>query len=331
MATAAGVRIGIIADTSLQRHVLQRVLSAHGYEVVVNLDPLKVTRATLSSGAAALWLVDLAQHEDDVLIDQLLEWAGTPMLFGEGQAPERNSEQYGRWERRLLGKLSSLIAPPPCTDPPPHVDIPLPVPKGVAQARLGERAEQVWLLAASLGGPAAVKAFLDALPAPLPLGFIYAQHIDAHFEKTLPQAVGRHSQWQIIGAHQHGYVGCGQVVVVPVACELKFAEQGALELTEQPWPEPYSPSVDQMMRNLAAQFGSRCGVIVFSGMGEDGAQAAAYVRAQGAQVWTQEAASCACASMPEAIREAGYAQYTGNPQALAQQVLNHLAKQALVN
>ncbi len=67
----------------------------------------------------------------------------------------------------------------------------------------GEPARQVWLLAASLGGPAAVKEFLDALPGGLPIGFIYAQHIDAAFETALPQAVGRHSQWHVNPA-RHG-------------------------------------------------------------------------------------------------------------------------------
>lgn len=51
--------------------------------------------------------------------------------------------------------------------------------------RAGEPAHQVWLLAASLGGPEAVKAFMDALPGGLPVGFVYAQHIEASFESAL--------------------------------------------------------------------------------------------------------------------------------------------------
>ena len=43
-----------------------------------------------------------------------------------------------------------------------------------------------------------------------------------------------------------------------------------MQLADRGWPEPYSPSIDQMMLNLAQQFGANCGVIAFSGMGSDG-------------------------------------------------------------
>ncbi|NVJ11438.1 chemotaxis protein CheB, partial [Myxococcus sp. AM001] len=164
----------------------------------------------------------------------------------------------------------------------------------------------VWLLAASLGGPAAVKAFLDALPGGLPVGFVYAQHIDASFESALPQAVGRHSQWHVNPARHGDPVRCGEVVVVPISHELGFSDDGQMQISERGWPEPYSPSIDQMMLNLAQHFGALSGVIVFSGMGSDGSAAAAYVRRQGSVIWTQRADSCACPSMPDSLREAGY-------------------------
>jgi chemotaxis response regulator CheB len=54
-------------------------------------------------------------------------------------------------------------------------------------------AEHIWVLGASLGGSNAVKEFLDALPKGLPVGFVYAQYIDARYQKTLIQTLGRHS------------------------------------------------------------------------------------------------------------------------------------------
>ncbi|HSX70436.1 MAG TPA: chemotaxis protein CheB, partial [Pseudomonas sp.] len=191
----------------------------------------------------------------------------------------------------------------------------------------GEPAKQVWLLAASLGGPAAVKEFLDALPGGLPIGFIYAQHIDAAFETALPQAVGRHSQWHVNPARNGDAVRCGEVVVAPIANELGFAEDGVMQVADRGWPEPYSPSIDQMMLNLAQQFGAHCGVIAFSGMGSDGSAAAAYVRRQGGVIWTQKADSCASPSMPDSLREGGYSVLSGDPRELAAALVNHLAEQ----
>ncbi|GIZ10924.1 chemotaxis protein CheB [Pseudomonas sp. NCCP-436] len=336
MTEKSSARIAVIADTSLQRHVLQQALSGGGYQVVLNSDPARLETEALGVCEPDLWLVDLAQSEDSPLVDHLLEHASAPVLFGEGHAPERHSENYPRWERRLFGKLKRLVGDPAEAVGPSlqalldEAQRParLELPPALAETPLkaGEPAERVWLLAASLGGPAAVKEFLDALPGGLPIGFIYAQHIDASFESLLPQAVGRHSQWHVGPARQGEPVRCGEVVVVPIAHELAFSEDGSMRIAGHGWPEPYSPSIDQMMLNLAQQFGDRCGVIVFSGMGSDGSAAAAYVRRQDGVIWTQRSESCASPSMPESLREAGYASFTADPRELALALVNLLAE-----
>lgn len=337
MIEKTAARIAVIADTSLQRHVLQQALTGSGYQVVMNSDPARLDQATLSACETDLWLVDLAQSDDSPLIDNLMENAVVPVLFGEGHAPERHSENYPRWERRLFGKLKKLVGDPSQAvgqsleallaeaQRPTRLDLPA----ALADTPLvaGEPARQVWLLAASLGGPAAVKAFLDALPGGLPVGFVYAQHIDASFENMLPQAVGRHSQWHVNLARQGDALRCGEVVVVPISHELGFDDEGHMLIAERGWPEPYSPSIDQMMLNLAQHFGALSGVIAFSGMGSDGSAAAAYVIRQGGLIWTQRGDSCACPSMPDSLREAGYSSFSGDPRELAAALVNHLAEQ----
>ena len=195
MTEKTAARIAVIADTSLQRHVLQQALTGSGYQVVMNSDPARLDQDTLNACETDLWLVDLAQSEDSPLVDSLLESTSAPVLFGEGHAPERHSENYPRWERRLFGKLKKLVGDPsqavgPSLEAlmaeaqrPSRLDLPA----ALADTPLvaGEPARQVWLLAASMGGPAAVKAFLDALPGGLPIGFVYAQHIDRSEERRV--------------------------------------------------------------------------------------------------------------------------------------------------
>ena len=105
-------RIAVIADTSLQRHVLQQALVSNGYQVVLNTDPARLEPDALDTCETDLWLVDLAQMEDSPLVDELIERSAAPVLFGEGHAPERHSENYPRWERRLFGKLKTLGGDP---------------------------------------------------------------------------------------------------------------------------------------------------------------------------------------------------------------------------
>ncbi|MFG3452475.1 chemotaxis protein CheB [Stutzerimonas stutzeri] len=338
MSDVVAARIGVIADTSLQRHVLQQALSSNGYNVVLNSDPARLQEDDLIAVKADLWLVDLAQTEDSPLVNALLERDSCPVLFGEGHAPERQSEHYPRWERRLFGKLKRLVGDPSRAVGPRLEGLRedterlsrLELPRTLAGAAsiVGQPAPEVWLLAASLGGPEAVKGFLDALPSGLPVGFVYAQHIEANFESALSQVVGRHSEWNVVRSRENDRIRCGEVVVVPISQEMGFDKDGAMLLTGRSWPEPYSPSIDQMMLNLAQQYGGRCGVIAFSGMGSDGSAAAAYVLRQGGRVWTQRAESCVCSSMPDSLREGGYSSLSGDPRELAQALVNHFVQQA---
>ena len=79
MADRTAARIAVIADTSLQRHVLQQALSGSGYQVVLNSDPARLDEAALADCETDLWLVDLAQSEDSPLVDNLLEKASAPV------------------------------------------------------------------------------------------------------------------------------------------------------------------------------------------------------------------------------------------------------------
>src|SRR5690606_9053214 len=133
---------------------------------------------------------------------------------------------------------------------------PLSLPASLVAAD-AEPARAVWLLAASLGGPLAVKAILDALPAGLPVAFLYAWHIDVGCAATRRKSVGRHTAWRVRQAQPGRPLCNGEVRVVPVGGELGFAPDGRLQVLERRWPEPSSPSIDQVMLNLAGQFGAR--------------------------------------------------------------------------
>ncbi len=340
MIDLAAIRVAVVADTSLQRHILQQFLLKKGYQVVLNSNPQHLSLDSLQACQTDLWLYDaLFTEEDCIALEYFLSEPNAPVLFGEGSAPERSSEDYPRWERSLLKKImhltshleiahvandASLAA---ATNAILELKIELPQRFSEQQCVSDQPAQQVWLLAASTGGPQAVKAFLDVLPKGLPIGFIYAQHIDANFEANLPQAVGRHSEWPVRLLDAHPFVREGEVVIVPVRHELNFTDTGCMQQLQISWRGPYSPSVEQMMCNLAQHYEHNCGVIVFSGMGSDGSIAAAYVNQQGAPVWTQDAESCACSSMPDSVRNAGYSSLSATPTGLAHALVQYVLNQ----
>lgn len=325
--------IGIIADDPLQRHVLQHAISIYGYRVAANYDPGRLDPQLIEQAEAAqAWVVDLSDEErwSDAL-DQLLELTEAPILFGLGKAPGRNSIDYPRWERRLFTKLRELVGDP--IDLSEHGESlgqleaaeqqsrQVPLPSGMTPYSNQAPVERVVILGASLGGPAAVKAFLDCLPQGLPVAFVYAQHIDANFAGVLAKVLGRHSCFTLVEAAQGAPLRYGEVLIVPVERELVLDEQGRIQLKDTPWPGPYGPSIDQVMLNISSYYGARCHTILFSGMGNDGAIAAPVIQAYGSRIWVQESSSCANSSMPDSVAATGCTSFSGTPEELASKLV----------
>jgi len=340
-------RVAVLADDMLQRHLLQQALNSQGHEVVLNADPARMQQMVLQDCQPDVWLVNLngSQADSDELLDYLFSLPA-PVLIGEGRAPEHSSDDFTYWQRSLSDKITSVSSKSSAVvaDDSFHPEslpadcskirrLLLPEALETATAVDGQPrpARKIWLLAGSLGGPDAVKEFLDVLPAGLPIGFLYAQHIDPAFEHSLPRVVGRHSQWRVRNPDSSDQVYEGDVVVVPIERVLEFCTAGKIVLRERQWSGLYSPSIDQVMRNLAATYAQSCGVIIFSGMDEDGSQACEYVVQQGAPVWTQSEESCACPSMPESARKTGFSSYSSSPRGLAMALINHLLRAQKLN
>jgi chemosensory pili system protein ChpB (putative protein-glutamate methylesterase) len=329
-----------VSDVVLQRHRLQAATGKFGLDVSFSGDPGRLM-AYPAFPDAALWLVTLEDEADHpVLFEHLLENTEAPVLFGLDQAPKPGTTEYFRWERRLLDKLEKQLGHLEQLDTatdieelaestPDAVDAPT-LPHWITPAAPGSVAEEVWILGASLGGPAAVKTFLDHLPPRLPVGFIYAQHIDGNFTEVLTRVLGRHAHYSLKRAEEGYRVRNGDVVLIPVEREWSFDRQGQLTELSHPWPGPYGPSIDQVLLNVADYYGKHCHAILFSGMGNDGAIAAPMLKAYGSRIWVQESTSCGNSSMPDSVAATGCASFCGTPEQLARELVKVIENNCLL-
>ncbi|MDX1802602.1 MAG: chemotaxis protein CheB [Alcanivorax sp.] len=330
-------RVGVIADNTLQGHLLSTAVRTQGYPVVVSTDPDSLESRWLAEGALDLWVVDLSSEDRwQEFLDHLLENATAPILFSDGQAPARTDESYPRWERRLLTKLVGYIGKPAVeerletlpTRPAPRV---IPTPKEFTAIAASDRPQRVWVLGASLGGPAAVKLFLDCLPDNLPVAFILAQHIDGSFLEPLCGILGRDSPICCRVGYDGEVLRHGELVIAPVEYAVKFRHDGRIIGTGQPWEGPYAPSIDQVLQHAGEGFGKACGTILFSGMGNDGAIAAPRLAAMGCPVWAQTADTCAVSSQPDSVRDTGCVSFSGSPEQLALQLVDRVRREVAGN
>lgn len=330
--TAANV--GIIADNLLQQHLLKTALKHFGFKVILTTEPSRMNDNPSLTAEVDAWVVDIVDEEaEHCWLDDLFD-GDVPVLFGMGEAPQRNCESYPRWEKRLFAKMKELLADHSLVMAAPSnitelelvttENSPLALPNIFKNVELGRPAEHVWVLGASLGGPDAVKEFLDTLPEGLPVGFIYAQHIDARFQKALIQTLGRHAGITMVPYKEGCQINTGEVMLAPVEHEFSFDYEGRTVSKNTPWPGPYGPSVDQVMLNVAQHFGNRARYILFSGMGNDGAEAAIKICQRPAVIWAQNSESCANSSMPDSAVATGHISYIGSPRQLALQLVNYL-------
>ncbi len=185
---------------------------------------------------------------------------------------------------------------------------------------------RVWVLGASIGGPQAVKSFLNAIPVELPIAFVLAQHIGTGFATLLAQQLDSTAAFQVLPAQPGHILRHHQVVLAPVEENLVIGANGQVELI--PFPQDdriYRPSIDAIMTNVAQSFGCYAGAIIFSGMGNDGLRGAQSIVEHGGVVWAQEAESCLISSMPDHARKAGLVSFSGTPETLAKRLVEQLS------
>lgn len=320
-------RVGVISDALLQRHVLRDMMKNYGLDVTAQLGLDKIDYNLLASNNFDAWVIDVSEEDAWAnTLEKILDTVKAPLLFCDGQAPVRNSANYPQWERRIYSKLKNLLLLDSFAETSENLEaiidtdvkeIALPPEIKRLKIDVDKPIEHVYLLIASLGGPAAVKLFLDSLPEGLPVAFIYAQHIDKKCQHLLPQVLGRHSHYKLAMGEQNQVLRYGDVIITPVENEITLDIDGVVEVKDVGWEGPYSPSFDQIMSNVSVVYQNRVSAIIFSGMGNDGAIAGSHIVRRGGRVWAQTAQTCECSSMPDALRETGCVTFSGTPQQLA--------------
>jgi chemosensory pili system protein ChpB (putative protein-glutamate methylesterase) len=180
------------------------------------------------------------------------------------------------------------------------------------------RAERVWLLAASTGGPDAVERFLAAtIPAP-GVALLYVQHLTAaHFPQLVRRLATRADRWHVQVANTGNYLLEGTLSIVSPDHKLRIHRERGVRVLPSPWPGPYRPSADQVAESLALAYHESAGMMVFSGMGDDGALGSDHIREHGGEVWVQRPDQCVASAMPEAVLARGEVDYSGDVAALA--------------
>lgn len=326
------LRIGLLAHTQLQQRTLRVLVEQSGHQAVncpVIAELAEQPDLELVSRAREVdaWLVvidgdnaagDEADTQDSSPGEQqVLQWLesehwlderSAAVIFCDGPVPGAHDQRFEAWARRLREKLHHLTGA-----------------LNLANTEQGS-AKDVWVLAASTGGPAAVKQFLTALPEGLGVGFVYVQHIDTGFKDTLAQVMSRAGSYPARVVEHGSVIRPNEVAIVSPDYATELLANGSFVVNDRPWAAPYCPSADYIVANVAHCYGRCSGVIVFTGMGDDGAIGSRLMRQKGGQVWVQSPSTCTSDSMPNSTLAMGCVEFEGDPSQLAGQLVRELER-----
>lgn len=174
-------------------------------------------------------------------------------------------------------------------------------------------------VAASTGGPAAVYRFLQSLPPTLDIPILLVQHIAHGFTGGLTSWLAGATALPVsIAGHGERLAG-GHVYLAPDHRHLRVSGRRA-SLSADPPIEGFRPAANALFCSMADAYGPNCAGVVLSGMGHDGFDGAARLRAVGAVVLAQDAGTSVVYGMPGAVVNAGLANFVGPVEELAERI-----------
>jgi two-component system, chemotaxis family, protein-glutamate methylesterase/glutaminase len=174
-------------------------------------------------------------------------------------------------------------------------------PAGDQAANLAAAARcELCVIGASTGGPIALQQILERIPAGFPLPIVIVQHMPAGFTGPFAARLDRLSRLQVSEAAAGDQLRPGRVLVAPAGRHLRISASLAVELATKPADAKHIPSVDIAMKSAAqARPGAALGVLL-TGMGQDGAEGMAAIRASGGFTIGESEASCVVYGMSRA-------------------------------
>jgi len=174
-------------------------------------------------------------------------------------------------------------------------------------ARVDPRADRVLAIGCSTGGPRALLEVVPHLPANLPGAVLIVQHMPAGFTRSLAERLDRLSALEVREAADGDVPTRGLALLAPGGRHMQLDARGRVVLTDAPTVHGVRPSVDVLLKSLPAVFNGRCVTAILTGMGSDGADGAAMVRAAGGRIVAEDASTAVVYGMPKAVADRGLA------------------------
>jgi two-component system chemotaxis response regulator CheB len=161
----------------------------------------------------------------------------------------------------------------------------------------------------STGGPQALKRLIPQLPQDFPVPVVMVMHMPVGYTEMYAAKLNEQSNVEVREAVEGDEVKPGLVFLAPAGRHLSLKRNGSskivVHLDARPFNTLHKPAVDVLFQSAAEVYANRVLGVVMTGMGSDGKEGAAWIKAQGGLVFTEAESSCVVYGMPGVVMEAG--------------------------
>jgi two-component system chemotaxis response regulator CheB len=167
----------------------------------------------------------------------------------------------------------------------------------------------VIIIGISTGGPQALRYLIPQFPANFPVPIVIVLHMPEGYTKMYSDNLNEISDIQVKEAKEGDPLLPGTVTIAAAGFHLTFNKNAqnhvAFHLDRQPEDTLHRPSVDIVFNSAAEMFKERVLGIIMTGMGSDGKEGAAWIKANGGIVLTESKETCVIYGMPRSVDEIG--------------------------
>ncbi|MES2177626.1 MAG: chemotaxis-specific protein-glutamate methyltransferase CheB [Gemmatimonadota bacterium] len=277
------------------------------------MDGLEATKQIMMRSPRPIIIISSTARDDEVQLSLEATRSGALMVLPKPEGPSSPGYAFDRRQIvsmtramsqvkvvRRHGAVSSAPIPTPASRPayrPP------------APSRTTGQTESVRLvaIAASTGGPAAIRTILADLPRSFPVPILLVQHIAHGFTSGLAKWLAGDTPLRVKIAELGEPALEGTVFIAPdelhLGCRMDTAGMIRITLDSAPPDGAFRPSASYLFRSVAETLGPSSLSLILTGMGDDGVSGLRAVKVAGGRIWAQDEASSVIYGMPrEAVR-----------------------------
>jgi two-component system, chemotaxis family, protein-glutamate methylesterase/glutaminase len=312
--------VGIARDG---REALDQVIELHPDvitcdHIMPNLDGVGFVTEQMARKPVPIVIVSVASEAGELALNALdagaVDFIQKPTALASERLLEISEELIGKVRAAATARLRSTPAAPALA--PQTASI------------ISRGTFDVIVIGISTGGPQALRALLPQLPAALPIPIAIVLHMPVGFTELYARKLDELSPLRVCEATDGLELQAGTVLIAPAGRHLSLRrnDRGAVvtHLDVRPLDTAHRPSVDVLFQSAAEAYRGRVLGIVMTGMGEDGREGAAWIKARGGTIVTESEDSCVVYGMPRAIVEAGLSDRAVGLDKMAEAILEHV-------